>query len=95
LIIEKGDLKNNKGKSLSEVDLKDIRSSQIIKIHRETMDSLDDSIGGLEEENTELKERIREMEDALMSLPLLVSPLSIVKPTTPAIDKLKGSSSKE
>jgi hypothetical protein len=39
-----------------------------------------------------LKERIKELEDALMPLPLLASPLSIVRPITPTV-KLKGSSS--
>jgi hypothetical protein len=92
MIIEKGDHKNKKGKSCSKVDLKYMRSSQISKIYRETRDALDDSIGGLKEENTKLKERIRELEDALMPLPLLSSLLSIVKPTTPIV-KLKGSSS--
>jgi hypothetical protein len=33
LIIEKGDVKNKKGKSHSEVDLRDMRPSQISKIH--------------------------------------------------------------
>jgi hypothetical protein len=65
--------------------------SQISIIHRETRDALDDTIGGLEEENMKLKERIKELEDALMPHPLLSSPLSIVKPTTPTV-KLKGSS---
>jgi hypothetical protein len=92
LIIEKGDMKNKKGKYRSKVDLKYMCSSHISKIHRETGDALDDSIGGLEEENMKLKERIKEMEDALMPLPLLSSPLSIVRPTTPIV-KLKGSSS--
>jgi hypothetical protein len=63
--------------------------SKISKIHRVIGDSLDDSIGGLEAENTKLKERIRELENALMPLPILASPLSMIKPTTPAI-KLKG-----
>jgi hypothetical protein len=53
---------------------------------------LDDSIGGLEAENTKLKERIKELEETLMPLPLLVIPLAIVRPTTPAA-KLKESSS--
>jgi hypothetical protein len=39
-----------------------------------------------------LKERIKELEDALMPLPLLSSPLSIVRFTTPIV-KLKGYSS--
>jgi hypothetical protein len=66
--------------------------SQISKIHKEIGYALDDSIDGLEDENSKLKERIRELENALMPLPILESPLSMVKPTTPTI-KLKGSSS--
>jgi hypothetical protein len=92
LIIEKGDVKNKKGKYHSEVDLRDMRPSHISIIHRATEDALDDSIGGLEAENTKLKERIKELEDALMPFPLLSSPLKIFRPTTPAA-KLKGSSS--
>jgi hypothetical protein len=53
---------------------------------------LDDSIGGLEAENTKLKERIKELEETLMPLPLLSSPLAIIGPTMPTA-KLKGSSS--
>jgi hypothetical protein len=51
LIIEKIDVKNKKGKSRSEVDLRYMRPSHISKIHRAIDDALDDSIGGLEEEN--------------------------------------------
>jgi hypothetical protein len=65
-----------------------MQPSQISKIHRATGDALDDSIGGLEAENTKLKERIKELEDTLMPLPLLVIPLTIVSPTTP-VAKLK------
>jgi hypothetical protein len=92
LIIEKGDVKNKKGKYHSEVYLRDMRPSQISRIHRATEDALDDSIGGLGAESMKLKERIMEMEDTLMPLPLLASPLTIVGPTTPTA-KLKGSSS--
>jgi hypothetical protein len=53
---------------------------------------LDDSIGGLKEENTKLKERIKELEETLMPLPLLANPLEIVGPTI-LTTKLKGSSS--
>jgi hypothetical protein len=84
--------KIKKGKSRSEVDLKDMHLSQISRIYREIDDALDDSIGGLATKNTKLKERIRELENALMPLPILASPLSMVKPTTTSI-KLKVSSS--
>jgi hypothetical protein len=92
LILEIGDQKNKKRKYRSEVDLKDMRSSQISKIHKETDEAFDDSIDGLEAENAKLKERIRELEDALIPIPILASPLSMVKPTTLNI-KLKGPSS--
>jgi hypothetical protein len=92
LIVERSDKKNKKRKYHSKVELKDMRSSQISKIHKEIGDALDDSIDGLEAENAKLKERIRKLENALIPLPILASPLSMVKPTTLAI-KLKGSSS--
>ena len=58
LIVERSDQKNKKGKSHSEVDLQDMRPSQISKIQRATEDTLDNSIDGLEAENVKLKERI-------------------------------------
>jgi len=66
--------------------------SQISKIHRETRDALDDYVDGLEAENVKLKEKIKELETALMPLPILASPLTMVKPTTHSI-KLKWYSS--
>jgi hypothetical protein len=68
------------------------RPPHIFKIHRATKEALYDSFGGLEEENIKFKERIKELEEALMPLPLMASPLTIVTPTTTAT-KLKGSSS--
>jgi hypothetical protein len=66
LIVERGDQKNKRGKYRSEVDLKDMQSSQISKIYQATDDTFDDSIDGLEAENTELKERIRELSSWLV-----------------------------
>jgi hypothetical protein len=91
LIIEKSDMKNKKWKSCLEVNLRNMRPSHISRIHRAIDDALDNSIGGLEAENKKLKERIKELEETLMPLPLLSSHLAIVGPTTPAA-KLKRSS---
>jgi hypothetical protein len=92
LIIEKRDVKNKKGKYRSEVDLANMQPSQISGLHRETRDALDDSIGVIEAENARLKDQIKELEEALIPMPLLASPLAIAMPATPAT-KLKGSSS--
>ena len=53
---------------------------------------LNDSIDCLEAKNEKLKEKIKELEIALMPLPILAGPLTMFKPTTPGI-KLMGSSS--
>jgi hypothetical protein len=90
LIIERSDVKNKKEKYRSEVDLINMWPSQISKFHIVIRDSLDDSIGSLEAENMKLKQRIKELGDTLMPLPLLSIPLTIVGPTTPTT-KLKGS----
>jgi hypothetical protein len=90
LIIEKRDVKNKKGKSHSEINLWNMRPSQISQIHRTTGDALDNSIECLEAENIRLKEQIKELEGALMPLPMLASPLAMIGPTTPTAN-LKGS----
>jgi hypothetical protein len=92
LIIEKKDVKNKKGKSRSEVNLAKMRPSQICRLHIATVDALDDSIGGIEAENARLKDRVKELEEALISMPLLSNPLEISIPSILAA-KLKGSSS--
>jgi hypothetical protein len=55
LIIEKRDVNNKKGKYHSEINLQNMRTSQISQIHRATGDALDNSIGCLEAENDRLK----------------------------------------
>jgi hypothetical protein len=83
LIIEKKDVKNKKGKSHSEVDLANMRSSQICQLHTMSGEALHDSIGGIETENVRLKDRVKELEDAFIPMPLLVDPLEIAMPATP------------
>jgi hypothetical protein len=92
LIIEKKYVKYKKGKSRSEVDLANMWSSQICQLHKVSKDALHDSIGGIEAENARLKDRVKELEEALIPMKLLVNPLEIAMTATPAIN-LKGSSS--
>jgi hypothetical protein len=92
LIIEKRDVKNKKVKSRSKVDLANMWSFQISRIHRETGYSLDDSIRVIEANNSRLKDQVKELEESLIPMPLLASPLAIPMLSTLAAN-LKGSSS--
>jgi hypothetical protein len=83
IIIEKKDVKNKKGKSHSEVNLANMRPSQIYQLHIVIGDSLDDSIGSIEAENAIMKDRVKELEESLIPMPLLVNPLEITMPKTP------------
>jgi hypothetical protein len=69
-----------------------MRSSQICQLHRVSGDALHDSIGGIKAENAKLKDRVKELEEALIPMPLLANYLAIAMPATPAAN-LKGSSS--
>jgi hypothetical protein len=90
--MEKKDVKNKKEKSRSKLNVAKMRSSQICRLHIATRDALDDSIGGIEAENAILKDRVKELEEALIPMSLLANPLAIAMPATPAA-KLKRSSS--
>jgi hypothetical protein len=90
--LKRNDQRNKKRKSRSEANLKYMRPSQISKIHKAIRDALDDSIDGLEADNARLKEKIKELETALMPLPILASPLTMIKPITSGT-KFNGSSS--
>jgi hypothetical protein len=92
LIIENRDVRKKKGKYRSEINLRHMQSSQISRLHRATGDALDDSIGGIEAENARLKDIIKELEESLIPIPLLSSPLAITTSATP-VAKLKGPSS--
>jgi hypothetical protein len=91
LVIEKKNVKNKKGKSRSEVALTNMRPSQIYQIHTTSGEALHDSIGGIETENARLKDRVKELEEAFIPMPLFVNPLAIAMPATPAAN-IKASS---
>jgi hypothetical protein len=90
--LRKKDVKNKKRKSRSEVDLSNMRSSQICQLHNTSGYALHDSIGGIKTENARLKNRVKELEEALIPMSLLVNPLAIAMPSTPTAN-LKASSS--
>jgi hypothetical protein len=89
--LRKKNVKNKKGKSHSELDLANMRLSQICQLHNTTGEALHDSIGGIEADNSILKDRVKELEEALIPMPLFVNPLAIAMPATPATN-LKESS---
>jgi hypothetical protein len=84
LIIEKTDVKNMEGKSCSEVDIANMRSPQICQLNTVTVEALHDSIGGIKTENARLKDRVKELEDVFIPMSLIVNPLAISMPGTPA-----------
>ena len=47
-----------------------------------TGESLHESIGHIETQNAKLKDRVKELEDAFIPMPLLVDPLAIAIPGT-------------
>jgi hypothetical protein len=79
LIFERN-LKNKKGKYRSAIDLRDMRPSKLSSIHQVTGDALDVSIIDMEEENSRLKEIIKELEANLMPPPILATHVSMIQP---------------
>jgi hypothetical protein len=67
--------KSKSGKLWSTIDTRDMLPSKLSSIHRVTGDALDVSIAHMEEENAQLKERIKELEATLMPPPILASPM--------------------
>jgi hypothetical protein len=83
LIIEKRDVTNKKGKYRLEINLRNMQTSQISRLHRATAYALDDSIGGIEVENSRLNDRIKELEEALIPTLLFAIPLAKTVPAHP------------
>jgi hypothetical protein len=66
--------------------------SKLSSIHRVTGDTLNVSIAHMEEENDQLKERIKEFEAALMPPPILVSLVTMFHPGKGIQENLESSS---
>jgi hypothetical protein len=72
--------KSKSGKLRTTIDTQDMLPSKLSSIHRVTGDTLDVSITHMEEENTQLKERIKELEATLMPPPILASHVAMIHP---------------
>jgi hypothetical protein len=65
--------------------------SQFYQLYNASGDALHDFIGGIEAENARLKDWVKELEENLIPMPLLVNTLAIAMPATPAAN-VKASS---
>jgi hypothetical protein len=101
LLLEKINTKNERSSERwkSSIDLDVVAPSKIADFHGSTGDASRQSIDNMEKENSELKKRIKELEVALVPVPLFLEPLSSIQPTLELEDipenntKCKGSSS--
>jgi hypothetical protein len=91
IVIEKRYVTNRKGKSCIEINFRKIQLSQISLFHHVTGDALDDSIGGIEAENSKLKDCVKEFEEPFITTPEFASPLAKNVPST-TVAKIKVSS---
>lgn len=82
LVFEKFHSKNKKvqGKSSLEFDLNGVPPSRIVWIHKVTRESLKTSVDEMENENVTLKDRIKELETALMPPPIFFIPIATMHP---------------
>jgi hypothetical protein len=72
--------KSKSGKLWYTIDNRDMLPSKLSSIHKFIGDALDVSITYMEEENAQLKERIKELEVTLMPPPILASPVAMICP---------------
>jgi hypothetical protein len=69
MVIEKRDVANRKGKSHTDINFREMRSSLISSFHQVTSEIIRDSIGGIETENANLKYHLNEYEQAFIATP--------------------------
>jgi hypothetical protein len=101
LVIEKVNSKNKKiqEKWNSKFDFQGVPPSKVMEFHEATGEALKFSIGDIENENAILKDRVRELENALMPPPLFSSPITTIQPLKTlegrpeSSSRLKGTSS--
>jgi hypothetical protein len=82
LHIERVSMKDKKvtEKWSSEVEVKGLKPSRVLKFHQAMGEALAHSIIKQEIENEILKKRVRELEDALSLKPLFAEPLAMIVP---------------
>jgi len=91
--------KSKSGNFWSTIDTRNMLPYRFSSIHKVTGDALDFSIANMEEENAQLKEKIKELEETLMPPFILASPISMIKlenffqETRESSARLKGISS--
>jgi len=64
-----------------EIDFHGAAPSKIVQFHEETREALKEFVGNIEKENLILKEKIKELEETLIPIPLFDKPLNMVQPT--------------
>jgi hypothetical protein len=64
----------------SYFEFKGVTPSRVVEFHEATRESLKISIGDIKNKNSNLKDRVRELENTLMPPPLFGSPISIYIP---------------
>jgi hypothetical protein len=80
LVLEKVNAKNKniQEKCNSKFDFKGVLPSKVVEFHDAIGETLKISIGDIENENAILKDRVRELENALVPPPLFSSPIATI-----------------
>jgi hypothetical protein len=73
----------------SEIDLQGVRPSKVMQFHEATGEALKSSIDEIEQENQVLKEKIKELENALLLKPLFVEPIDTIQPLNTLEDTVR------
>jgi hypothetical protein len=73
-------MNSKSGKLWSTIDTQNMLASRFLSIHKVTGDALYFSIPNMEEENSWLKEKNKELEATLMPPPILAFPMDMIWP---------------